>query len=188
MLEEERKYEVSPRFALPDLTSALPTGGRVVSQPPVSLRATYYDTADLRLARSGASLRFRRGDSEPWTVKLPTDVPGQKIDQFTWRTADAWAEGAWIFNEQGKHDIAVKAANKALDTDSDHSNALREKGYALMKMGKHKDAVKCLYNAIESNKKNWTAYDYLAQALDNLGEKKLAKEVRTLKTAEQDNE
>jgi predicted Zn-dependent protease len=99
--------------------------------------------------------------------------------------ADAWAEGAWIFNEQGKHDIAVKAANKALDTDSDHSNALREKGYALLKMGKPKDAAKCLYSAIESNKKNWTAYDYLAQAMDNLGEKKLAREVRSLKSAEQ---
>ena len=102
--------------------------------------------------------------------------------------ADAWAEGAWIFNEQGKHDIAIKAANKALDADSDHSNALREKGYALMKMGKNRDAVKCLYNAIKSNKRNWDAYEYLAQAMDNLGEKKLAKEVRTLKTAEQDNE
>jgi endonuclease/exonuclease/phosphatase family metal-dependent hydrolase len=28
--------------------------------------------------------------------KLPTDIPGQKIDQFTWRTADAWAEGSFL--------------------------------------------------------------------------------------------
>jgi endonuclease/exonuclease/phosphatase family metal-dependent hydrolase len=28
--------------------------------------------------------------------KIPTDIPGQKIDNFTWRTADAWAEGAFI--------------------------------------------------------------------------------------------
>jgi len=28
--------------------------------------------------------------------KIPTDVPGQKIDNFTWRTADAWAEGSFI--------------------------------------------------------------------------------------------
>jgi CHAD domain-containing protein len=40
------------------------------------LRATYYDTADRRLARAGASLRFRRGDALPWTVKLPTSVAG----------------------------------------------------------------------------------------------------------------
>ena len=72
MLEEERKYEVDPGFTLPDLTSL----GRVVARPPKTLRATYYDTADLRLARAGVSLRFRRGDREPWTVKLPAGVPG----------------------------------------------------------------------------------------------------------------
>jgi inorganic triphosphatase YgiF len=76
MLEEERKYEVDPRFTLPELAGALPAGGQVVPCAPVSLRATYYDTVDLRLARAGASLRYRRGDEKPWTVKLPTDVPG----------------------------------------------------------------------------------------------------------------
>ncbi|GAA5182114.1 CYTH and CHAD domain-containing protein [Rugosimonospora acidiphila] len=76
MLEEERKYDVDPGFTLPDLAGALPARARVVPLPAVSLRATYYDTADLRLARAGASLRFRRGDEQPWTVKLPTQVPG----------------------------------------------------------------------------------------------------------------
>jgi CHAD domain-containing protein len=76
MLEEERKYEVDPRFAVPDLSGCLPDGGRVVAVPPAPLRATYYDTADRRLARAGASLRYRRGDALPWTVKLPTAVPG----------------------------------------------------------------------------------------------------------------
>ncbi|MDQ3825806.1 MAG: endonuclease/exonuclease/phosphatase family protein [Actinomycetota bacterium] len=28
--------------------------------------------------------------------KIPTDIPGQKIDNFTWRTADAFAEGSFI--------------------------------------------------------------------------------------------
>lgn len=28
--------------------------------------------------------------------KLPTDIPGQKIGSFTWRTADAWAEGSFL--------------------------------------------------------------------------------------------
>jgi CHAD domain-containing protein len=76
MLEEERKFDVDPEFTLPDLTGALPAGARVVPRPTVALRATYYDTGDLRLARAGASLRFRRGDQRPWTVKLPTRVPG----------------------------------------------------------------------------------------------------------------
>jgi CHAD domain-containing protein len=76
MLEEERKYEVVAGFTLPDLTECVPEGGRLIVRPQTKLRATYYDTADLRLARSGASLRFRRGDDEPWTVKLPTEAPG----------------------------------------------------------------------------------------------------------------
>jgi CHAD domain-containing protein len=76
VLEEERKYAVEPRFTLPDLTGSLPEGGRLLPRPPVSLRATYYDTEDLRLARAGASLRHRRGDDKPWTVKLPTGTVG----------------------------------------------------------------------------------------------------------------
>src|SRR5262245_15529578 len=76
MLEEERKYEVDPGFAVPDLNGCLPDGGEVVVVPPAPLRATYYDTADRRLARAGASLRYRKGDALPWTVKLPTAVAG----------------------------------------------------------------------------------------------------------------
>jgi CHAD domain-containing protein len=76
VLEEERKYEVAAGFRMPDLTECVPEGGRLITRPQTKLRATYYDTPDLRLARAGASLRFRRGDDEPWTVKLPTDAPG----------------------------------------------------------------------------------------------------------------
>lgn len=74
MLEEERKYQVDTGFTVPDLP--VPPGGRVVAASPVTLTATYLDTADLRLARSGVSLRHRKGDREPWTVKLPADLPG----------------------------------------------------------------------------------------------------------------
>lgn len=78
MLEEERKYEVDENFTLPDLSATVPPGGRVVVLPPVTLTATYLDTADLRLARAGVSLRHRKGDPLPWTVKLPSDVPGTR--------------------------------------------------------------------------------------------------------------
>jgi CHAD domain-containing protein len=78
VLEEERKFEVGPRFAVPDLAACVPAGGRIVVRPKVTLTATYFDTADLRLARAGVSLRHRRGDDLPWTVKLPTDVPGAR--------------------------------------------------------------------------------------------------------------
>ncbi|WP_246157806.1 CYTH and CHAD domain-containing protein [Catellatospora sichuanensis] len=72
-LEEERKYDVSPSFALPELVVA---DVRPVARAAVTLTATYFDTAGLRLARAGASLRHRVGDPLPWTVKLPTAVPG----------------------------------------------------------------------------------------------------------------
>ncbi|MGK5738816.1 CHAD domain-containing protein [Micromonospora sp. URMC 103] len=75
-MEEERKYEVDDTFVLPDLSATAPTGGRVRARPPATLVATYVDTADLRLARAGVSLRRREGDELPWTVKLPTDAPG----------------------------------------------------------------------------------------------------------------
>ncbi|MEV4630160.1 CYTH and CHAD domain-containing protein [Micromonospora sp. NPDC049523] len=78
MLEEERKYEVDENFTLPDLSATVPPGGRVLALPPVTLTATYLDTTDLRLARAGVSLRHRKGDPLPWTVKLPSDVPGTR--------------------------------------------------------------------------------------------------------------
>ena len=76
MLEEERKYAVDARFAVPDLSGCVPDGGEVVTLAPVRLRATYYDTADRRLARAGASLRYRRGDAAPWTVSCRPTWPG----------------------------------------------------------------------------------------------------------------
>ncbi|MEU7821090.1 CYTH and CHAD domain-containing protein [Catellatospora sp. NPDC049133] len=72
-LEEERKYDVSPSFVLPELAVA---DARPAARAAVTLTATYFDTAGLRLARAGASLRHRVGDALPWTVKLPTAVPG----------------------------------------------------------------------------------------------------------------
>ncbi|MDG4779631.1 CYTH and CHAD domain-containing protein [Micromonospora sp. WMMD961] len=76
MVEEEQKYEVDDTYVLPDLAATAPPGGRVRALPPVTLVARYLDTVDLRLARAGASLRHRKGDELPWTVKLPTDTPG----------------------------------------------------------------------------------------------------------------
>ncbi|WP_315097954.1 endonuclease/exonuclease/phosphatase family protein [uncultured Cellulomonas sp.] len=31
-----------------------------------------------------------------WKSKIPTDIPGQRVDSFTWRTADGWAEGSFV--------------------------------------------------------------------------------------------
>ena len=67
--ETETKLAAWAGFALPDLTGVL-DGVTSKPFPERVLEATYYDTADLRLARWGASLRYRTGDGTGWTVKL----------------------------------------------------------------------------------------------------------------------
>ena len=66
--EHEFKFLVPDDFQMPGLDDVVARSGDTV----VEQTATYYDTADLRLARAGASLRFR--DDDGWTVKLPSDA------------------------------------------------------------------------------------------------------------------
>src|ERR1700737_4861935 len=77
--ETEWKYDAAPGSALPDLTG-LP---RVVTQSEPDeqvLEATYYDTADLDLARAGITLRRRTGgDDAGWHLKLP-ERPGTRTE------------------------------------------------------------------------------------------------------------
>jgi CHAD domain-containing protein len=76
MRELELKLSVDDPFVTPALR---PDGVDVAGMeelPPLDLHATYFDTADLRLARHGATLRYRtgEGDKSGWSLKLP--VPG----------------------------------------------------------------------------------------------------------------
>jgi CHAD domain-containing protein len=73
MKEREAKLDAPPGFDLPELGRP---GDGFSAEPQTArrLRTTYYDTADLRLARWGASLRHRPG--EGWTVKLPEGSDG----------------------------------------------------------------------------------------------------------------
>ncbi|WP_253888194.1 CYTH and CHAD domain-containing protein [Actinokineospora diospyrosa] len=69
--ETERKYEAPADFTLPDLTSAGPVSATAGPRSS-DLDATYFDTADLRLARAGITLRRRTGgDDAGWHAKLP---------------------------------------------------------------------------------------------------------------------
>lgn len=68
MLEREVKLGAGPSFHLPDLNGVV-DGVTVTAPEAVRLETVYYDTADLRLARWGVSLRHRAG--EGWTLKLP---------------------------------------------------------------------------------------------------------------------
>ncbi|MBP2320994.1 CHAD domain-containing protein [Kibdelosporangium banguiense] len=64
--EIERKYEADSDAEIPELPG-------VVAEPQrETLDAVYYDTADLRLIRSGLTLRRREGgEDEGWHLKVP---------------------------------------------------------------------------------------------------------------------
>jgi CHAD domain-containing protein len=68
--ERELKFTPAPEF---DLATVGDFGCQLSIEPAGTKHqhATYYDTRDFRLARSGASLRFR--DDDGWTVKTPGD-------------------------------------------------------------------------------------------------------------------
>lgn len=76
--EIEAKWRVHPPFVVPDLTGG-ETGVASVDEPrQLELRAIYWDTADLRLAREGVTLRHRsgEGDKDGWHLKLPVAEAG----------------------------------------------------------------------------------------------------------------
>ncbi|MFF5715679.1 CHAD domain-containing protein [Streptomyces buecherae] len=80
--EIERKYEAAPGGAPLDLAALsalaeLPGVASVVDDGVTALDATYYDTADQRLAADGVTLRRRTGGSdEGWHLKLPVRPKG----------------------------------------------------------------------------------------------------------------
>jgi CHAD domain-containing protein len=78
-VEREAKFEGDPATAVPALAEVA-DGAREVELATVTLTATYYDTADLRLLRGHLTLRHRRDDSgtgeEGWTLKLPDSSTG----------------------------------------------------------------------------------------------------------------
>ena len=73
MRETEVKFSVHASFMVPDFEG---TPFHLEEKKLLDLRATYHDTSDLRLARHGATLRYRTGEPEgaTWTLKLA--LPG----------------------------------------------------------------------------------------------------------------
>lgn len=72
--EVEAKFRVHPPFELPSLVGER-TGAATLDEPSEQqLRAIYWDTSDLRLAREGVTLRHRFGEGpgrDGWHLKLP---------------------------------------------------------------------------------------------------------------------
>lgn len=71
MMERERKFDIDPDQPVPRLDGVGPVAAQ---QGPVemALDATYFDTADFRLAQAKITLRRRRGGGDAgWHLKLP---------------------------------------------------------------------------------------------------------------------
>src|SRR5258706_3220017 len=70
-VETELKFEVGLDLVLPDLAGL--ADGVAVTAPEVHLlAASYFDTADLRLAKAGITLRRRTGGGDAgWHLNLP---------------------------------------------------------------------------------------------------------------------
>lgn len=74
-VEIESKFDVTADTAAPDLA----LGGELSADEPrvMTMSATYYDTADLRLTRAKITLRRRTGGKDAgWHVKLPSVTSG----------------------------------------------------------------------------------------------------------------
>ncbi|MBM3675319.1 MAG: CYTH and CHAD domain-containing protein [Actinobacteria bacterium] len=78
MPEREVKLRPLPGFRLPPL-HGVAEGLAARPDEILDLSAVYWDTPDLRLARSGASLRHR--DPDRWTVKLPATSDGPLLSR-----------------------------------------------------------------------------------------------------------
>jgi inorganic triphosphatase YgiF len=79
LTEREVKYRVGGAFVVPPLARGKT---RDVIGPARRLDTVYWDTADLRLARRGHTLRHRiadDGSGASWTLKLGGDDDGESI-------------------------------------------------------------------------------------------------------------
>ena len=82
--EVEAKFRVHASFELPELTGPHSVVAHVHGPELQELCAVYWDTADLRLAREGITLRYRSGEGagDGWHLKLPVQegaVPDASI-------------------------------------------------------------------------------------------------------------
>ncbi len=106
--EREVKLDVGADFVLPDLRDLVEETSLL---PEQELRATYFDTTELRLWDRGITLRHRQGEGPPpgtWTLKLPIGTRGAVLErsELTWPgPADAVpVEASWIVRGIVRHE------------------------------------------------------------------------------------
>jgi CHAD domain-containing protein len=89
--EIEHKFRVHGLFQLPDLAEVVAV---VEQQGTTKLASTYYDTADLRLARESIALRRRTGGHDGgWHLKLPVPAAAPGVRDEIQLPLDAALDG-----------------------------------------------------------------------------------------------
>lgn len=77
--EREDKYDAGQGWALPDLATLLPKGGRIETDR-FGLDNTYFDTPSAHLAQLGVTLRRREGGPDAgWHLKVPDGLARREI-------------------------------------------------------------------------------------------------------------
>lgn len=80
--EREQTFDVEDDFSVAHALTPLTDLGAAVDAPKrARLRATYFDTDDLRLLHAGITLRRRTGGTDAgWHLKLPSGSPGDRTE------------------------------------------------------------------------------------------------------------
>jgi CHAD domain-containing protein len=111
MREVELKLAARSSFVMPPLFNDRVGVADVEELPLLETETTYFDTTDLRLARSGVTLRYRVGEAEGprWTLKLP--VTGEDM---TVRDEQHFSGGADAIPEEASDLVTAYARSGPL--------------------------------------------------------------------------
>jgi inorganic triphosphatase YgiF len=142
-LEVERKFDADPGFVVPDFTT-VPGCASVTGPVTYHLAATYYDTADQRLAASKITLRRRTGGTDAgWHMKLPagrdtrrelheplgdSQVPGRFASMVTDVTGGAPLGPIAVLETERRVRTLLNAAGVALAEIADDTVTARRTG------------------------------------------------------------
>ncbi len=136
MRERETKLLIDPNVPVPPIEQLLAGCGSWTTEA-IAQTAVYFDTADLRLTRSGVSLRFRSDDG--WTVKIPATAGGEEFvrDELAfgddidgppsaafemvlpWARSEPLSEVARIETRREKTRISAEDGSVACEVDDD---------------------------------------------------------------------
>lgn len=107
---QQHKPADAPLYRIITATPAQPQAKEIIWERPI-LQATIQLNAVTNLQVLNVHLKS----------KIPTDIPGQKINDYTWKSCSAWAEGSFIssMKRMGQALQTRKLVDGMFDTNED---------------------------------------------------------------------